>query len=132
MKYKYLAIACLLGIGGLSFTSCTDEFSKINSSEADINDPDIRYLFTQCLYEFEPMDYTAWFYDIPRMSTWMQCTVGQMEANTSGVNGNSSGFNLITEQGSIGYAVMMCCDMLTISVIIFLKCQRKKRRVMSI
>ena len=42
MKYKYLAIACLLGIGGLSFTSCTDEFSKINSSEADINDPDIR------------------------------------------------------------------------------------------
>lgn len=105
MKYKYLAIACLLSMGGLSFTSCADEFSEINSSEADINNPNIRYLFTQCLNEFEPMDYTAWFYDIPRMNTWMQCTVGQMEANTSGVNGNSSGFNLITEQGSIGYAV---------------------------
>ncbi len=97
MKLKYLAIACLLGMGGASFTSCTDEFAEINSSEKDINNPDLRYLFTQCLFEFEPMDYSAWFYDIPRMSTWAQCT--------GSTGGNQSNFNLITEQGSIGYAV---------------------------
>lgn len=97
MKLKYLAVACLLGMGGGVFTSCTDDFSEINAAQDDITNPNLRYLFTQCLYEFEPMDYAAWFYDIPRMATWGQCT--------GSTSGNSSQFNLITEQGSIGYAV---------------------------
>lgn len=105
MKLKYLALACLLGMGGVSFTSCTDDFAEINSSEEEINNPDLRYLFTQALVEFEPMDYTAWFYDIPRMTMWTQCTVGSVQSNVEGLSANASNFNLITEQGSVGYAV---------------------------
>lgn len=104
MKLRYLTAACLLGISGV-FVACSDEFSEINSSPSAISKPDMRYLFTECLRKFEPMDYTAWFYDIPRMNTWVQCTVGSIQSNASGIPSNSSNFNLITEQGSIGSAV---------------------------
>lgn len=61
MKLKYLFASCILGAGLLS--SCADEFKDINSSEGDISTPNIRFLFTECLYQFEPMDYSAWYYD---------------------------------------------------------------------
>lgn len=56
MKLKYLFASCILGAGLLS--SCADEFKDINSSEGDISTPNIRFLFTECLYQFEPMDYS--------------------------------------------------------------------------
>lgn len=82
----------MLGAGLLS--SCADEFKDINASESDITTPNTRFLFTQCLYEFEPMDYSAWFYDFPRVGQWGQCIVNP--------GGNMDNFNLITEQGSTG------------------------------
>ncbi len=93
MKLKYILASCCLG-AGLFTTSCVDEFKDLNSQEKDISIPNIRFLFAQCLYEFEPMDYSAWFYDIPRMARWGQCTVAP--------SGNIDSFNLITEQGSVG------------------------------
>lgn len=95
MKLKYLLASCMLGAG--LFTSCADEFKDINASEGDISTPNLRYLFTQCLYEFEPMDYSAWFYDYPRVGQWSQCMVNP--------SGNLDSFNLITEQGSTGGSV---------------------------
>ena len=92
MKLKYFLASCLLGAGVL--TSCSDEFKDINSSESDISIPNVRFLFTECLREFEPMDYTAWFYDFPRLASWSQCMVSP--------GGNSDQFNQITEQGSVG------------------------------
>ena len=93
MKLKYILASCCFG-AGIFTTSCVDEFKELNSQEKDISIPNIRYLFAQCLYEFEPMDYSAWFYDIPRMAKWGQCTVAPA--------GNVDNFNLITEQGSVG------------------------------
>lgn len=92
MKLKYLLASCIMGAG--LFSSCADEFKDINSSEKDISIPNIRFLFTECLNQFEPMDYSAWFYDFPRLGAWGQCIVS--------TSGNLDSFNLITEQGSTG------------------------------
>ena len=94
MKLKYILASCLIGATGAFTTSCSDEFSDINSSQSAITNPDIRFLFTECLREFEPMDYTAWFYDVPRLASWGQCTVDP--------GSNSAQFNIVTEQGSVG------------------------------
>lgn len=96
MKYKFIAAALFLGAGLLS-SSCKDDFADLNSKPEDVTKPDIRFLFTSCLTEVEPMDYSAWFYDFNRVANWSQATVTR--------GGNSSTFNLITEQGSIGYQV---------------------------
>ena len=101
MKLKYFLASCLLGAG--VFTSCSDEFKDINSSESDISTPNARFLFAECLREFEPMDYSAWFYDFPRMATWSQCIVSP--------GGNLDQFNMITEQGSMGSHVYKCLRM---------------------
>lgn len=95
MNFKYIIAACLAGSG--MFTACQDDFSELNSKPSDISTPNIRFLFTECLVKFEPMDYSAWFYDIPRMSSWTQCTL------TNG--GNTDNFNLLTDQGGIGNQV---------------------------
>lgn len=92
MKLKYIITSCLLGAG--LFSSCADEFKDINSSESAISTPNVRFLFAECLYKFEPMDYSAWYYDMPRLGMWSQCIVNP--------GGNLDNFNLITEQGSVG------------------------------
>lgn len=95
MKLKYLLASCILSAG--LFASCADEFKDINSKEADISVPNIRFLFAECLNQFEPMNYSAWYYDMPRLGSWSQCITNP--------SGNLDNFNLITEQGSIGYHV---------------------------
>lgn len=92
MKIKYLLASCVLGAS--LFTSCADEFKDVNSKEADISVPNIRFLFAECLNQFEPMDYSAWYYDMPRLGSWSQCIITP--------SGNQDSFNLITEQGSVG------------------------------
>lgn len=95
MKYKFIAATLFLGAG--LFSSCLDDFAEINSKPEDVTTPDIRYLFTSCLAEVEPMDYSAWYYDFNRVANWSQATVSR--------GGNLSSINLITDQGSIGYQV---------------------------
>ncbi len=92
MKLRYLLASCLIGAG--IFSSCTEEFKDINSQEKDISTPNVRFLFAECLNQFEPMDYQAWYYDMPRLGTWSQSIVS--------TGGNLDNFNLITEQGSVG------------------------------
>lgn len=92
MKFRYWIAACALGAGVLS--SCMDKFGDLNAAQKDITDPDLRQLFTGCLQQFEPMDYSAWFYDMPRMGKWSQCIVSTA--------GNTDDINKITEQGSVG------------------------------
>lgn len=96
MKYKFIAAAALFLGTGL-FSSCQDDFSELNSKPDDITIPNIRFLFTSCLTEVEPLGYDCWFYDFNRTANWSQVTVTR--------GGNSSTMNLITEQGSIGYQV---------------------------
>lgn len=91
MKLKYI-ITCL--VGAVLLMACKDDFAELNSKPSDIPKPDIRFLFTECLVNLEPMDYQAWQYDVPRLASWMQCTVAPQ--------GNTDNFNLITEQGSVG------------------------------
>lgn len=92
MKLKYLLASCLVGASLLS--SCVDEFKDLNSKESDISTPNVRFLFAECLRQFEPMNYGAWYYDMPRLGQWSQCVVNP--------SGNIDNFNLITEQGTIG------------------------------
>lgn len=96
MKLKYILATCLLSAG--FFTGCQEDFSELNSKPSDITNPNIRFLFTECLVSLEPMDYSAWYYDIPRIAAWSQCTLASA--------GNTDNFNLITEQGSIGGHVL--------------------------
>lgn len=83
MKYKFLAVALIAGIGFCS--SCKDEFSEINQNPSNITDPDSRYLFTECLYQFEPADYYAWFYPYQYVSKWGQ-TLVPLAGNTEEIN----------------------------------------------
>lgn len=94
MKFRYWIAACVLGVSGSSLSSCLDEFGDLNAAQGDIANPDPNQLFTGCLQQFEPMDYSAWFYDMPRMGMWSQCIVT--------ISGNTDSMNKITEQGSVG------------------------------
>ncbi|WP_165043572.1 SusD/RagB family nutrient-binding outer membrane lipoprotein [Dysgonomonas sp. ZJ709] len=92
MKLKYYIATCLVSAGML--IACQDDFADLNSRPSDISTPNVRFLFTECLVNVEPMDYSAWHYDVPRLASWTQTSVG--------TGGNTDNFNLITEQGSIG------------------------------
>lgn len=96
MKHKLLTAALLIGGGMLS--SCTDDFADLNSKPSDISNPNIRFLFTQCEYEFQPADYAQWFGGFNDLSTWAQTTVPG--------GGNSSNVNRPTDEAvGCGYRV---------------------------
>lgn len=88
MKLKYILGTALLG--SLSFSSCMEDFSDVNTDPSIITTPDIRYLFTQGLNDFIPSDYWSWYYDFTNMLHWGQVTVS---GNTNLLNqpANSSG-----------------------------------------
>lgn len=101
MKYKFLATACLIGAGMLS--GCMDDFSELNSKPSDIVNPDIRFLFTQCAFTFQPGDYAQWYGGFEDLSRWAQATV---PANKNGIVGNASDMNRAnTEAIGCGYRV---------------------------
>lgn len=96
MKHKLLTAALLIGGGMLS--SCTDDFADLNTKPSDISNPNIRFLFTQCEYEFQPADYAQWFGGFNDLSTWAQTTVPG--------GGNSSSVNRPTDEAvGCGYRV---------------------------
>lgn len=96
MKYKVIAIACILGIG--IFSGCKDDFSDLNSKPSDVTKPNIRFLFTQCEMAFQPGDYAQWYGGFNDLSTWSQTTVPK--------GGNSSDLNRPnTEANGCGYQV---------------------------
>lgn len=96
MKYKYLAGTILLS-GLTLFSSCKEDFADINSNPAAVSNPNVRYLFAQCITQFQPADYGAWFYGYKAMPAWAQLSV------LSG--GNTSKMNLNATTTGCGYAI---------------------------
>lgn len=97
MRYKSIIVAALLGTSLLS--GCRDEFADVNKDPSGVTDPDIRYLFTKALAEFEPAKYQQWFYNNSKYYLpWTQATVA--------ASGNTASFNQIGEyEGQDGQVV---------------------------
>lgn len=94
MKYKFLAVALIASMG-FCF-SCKDDFSEINQDPNNITDPDPRFLFTECLYQFDPADYYAWFYPYQYVSQWGQTLVPP--------SGNTEEINIVTNTAGTAMA----------------------------
>lgn len=80
-RYQYMAASLLLAGSSLIWTGCRDDFSELNQDPSAITTGNVPYLFAQGVLEFEPSDYTYWFYNANQMYQWMQVLV-----STSGVS----------------------------------------------
>ena len=88
MKLKSFITAAL--VGTTLITGCADQFADTNKKPSVVNDPDIRFLFTKAMSEFEASKYQHWFYNNNRYYLpWTQATV------TKG--GNLKSLNLMGE-----------------------------------
>lgn len=88
MKLKSFITAAFVSTTLLS--GCADDFADTNKKPSVVYDPDIRFLFTKALTEFEPSKYQQWFYNNNKYYLpWTQATV------TNG--GNLSSLNLMSE-----------------------------------
>lgn len=86
MKLKLIIITALTGILAVA-TGCRDEFAETNTKPSVVTKPDIRYVFTKALTEFEPSGYLQWFYNnLQYMLPWAQATLAEDEGNTSSLN----------------------------------------------
>ena len=96
MKYRYLTATLLLS-GLTIFSSCKEDFAEINSNPSAVSTPNVRYLFAQCIKQFQPADYEAWFYGYKSMGAWSQMSVRS--------GGNTSKTNLDVSTTGCGYGV---------------------------
>ncbi len=71
MKYKSI-VSLFLAASMLAMTGCEDDFAEINTDPSSISDPNVPYLFTQGILNFEPSDYYMWFYAGKYMARWSQ------------------------------------------------------------
>lgn len=86
MRYKSFIAAALLGTSLVVAPGCKDEFAETNNNQSAITKPDVRYLFTQVLSEFEPSKYQQWFYNnLAYTLRWTQANVPD-GGNTSSLN----------------------------------------------
>lgn len=74
-KYHYITSLLLAGSSFL-MTGCQDDFTKLNQDPSTVTKGDISFLFAQGVLDFEPSDYTYWFYNADQMYQWMQLLVG--------------------------------------------------------
>ncbi|MGL4853235.1 MAG: SusD/RagB family nutrient-binding outer membrane lipoprotein [Phocaeicola sp.] len=74
-KYNHLIAAVALSAAALTTTSCRDEFADINTNPSQVPTAEPAYLFAQGVLEFQPYDYTYWFYDAPMLYSWSQLAV---------------------------------------------------------
>lgn len=94
-KYHYIASLLLAGSSFL-MTGCQDDFAELNQDPSTVTKGDISYLFAQGILDFEPSDYTYWFYNADQMYKWMQVLVsteGVTDATFEG--GTNTGFKSI-------------------------------------
>lgn len=73
-KYHYITSLLLAGASML-MTGCQDDFSELNQDPATVTQGNVSYLFAQGVLDFEPSDYTYWFYNADQMYQWMQTLV---------------------------------------------------------
>ncbi|PTN09957.1 SusD/RagB family nutrient-binding outer membrane lipoprotein [Mangrovibacterium marinum] len=94
MNYKKIAVYMSMAAALLTTNACQDKFADINTDPASITNGDVNYLFTQALINFEPSDYTFWYYNAPMMYKW-----GEIGIGTTGFN---STYQETTEYGGQG------------------------------
>lgn len=74
-KYSNILMGFGLGVALLCTTGCRDDFADINSSPSQVTVGDPSYLFAMAALDFDPFDYTFWFYDAPMLTAWSQMAV---------------------------------------------------------
>ena len=65
-KYHYITSLLLAG-SSLLMSGCQDDFSELKQDPSTVTKGDIGYLFAQGVLDFEPSDYTYWFYNADQM-----------------------------------------------------------------
>ena len=93
MKKNILKVSAAVALALAVFTGCDkDRFAKTNTDPSTIGEGNIPYLFTHAYLEFQPSDYTLWFYVANYVHSFTQ------------VNGGSkaSDYNFEREWGGIG------------------------------
>lgn len=93
MKYKSLITATLIGTTLLS-SGCKEDFADINTNPSTINAGNIPYLFSQAIHDFQPADYTFWFYNGKYFAQFTQAFVPTA--------GNTEIYNRIGQMGGQG------------------------------
>lgn len=93
-KFKYLIAGLLAGLLFIT-TSCSDDLADINSDPSQVVKPDISYLFSQAVIEFEPSGYLLWYYNAPMTFVW-----SQMGVPTGGFTPNFTQTTATGDQGS--------------------------------
>lgn len=59
---KYTLLATLVG-GSVLMTGCRDDWAEMNQDPSNVTTADPTFLLSQAVNEFEPSDYTYWFYN---------------------------------------------------------------------
>lgn len=93
MKYKSLMVATLIGATVLS-TGCKEEFADLNTNPNTVTSGNIAYLFAQGTHDFEPADYTFWFYNGKYYAQYTQSFVP--------TGGNTDIYNRMGDTGGQG------------------------------
>ena len=77
-------------------TGCKDDFSELNQDPSAVTTGTPSFLFAQAVLEFEPSDYTYWFYNASEIFQWVQTMVSQSGVTSSIADGASfQGFKSI-------------------------------------
>ena len=75
MKNISIMASLLLAGSSLLMTGCQDDFAEVNVDPSSVTKGNVGYLFSQGVLEFEPSDYTYWFYNANQIYNWMQIMV---------------------------------------------------------
>lgn len=95
-RYHYITSLLLAGASLLMTTGCKDDFTDLNQDPTAVTKGDVAYLFAQGVLEFEPSDYTYWFYNADQMYRWMQLLVStDGVSSTTFEGGTNPGFRSI-------------------------------------
>lgn len=95
-RYKYFLGATLASAALLCTSSCRDDFSEMNQDPTTVVKADPSYLFAQGVLDFEPSDYTYWFYNAAQFYQWLQTGVSTGGvSSTLAEGGTAPGFKCI-------------------------------------
>lgn len=73
MKYKILFAVAVFAT--ILMPGCKDEFADLNTDPSVVSKPDIRFLFTKALSDFDPYNYGTWFYNVSQyIFPWVQAS----------------------------------------------------------
>lgn len=106
MKNISIVASLLLAGSSLLMTSCQDDFAELNVDPSSVSEGNVGYLFSQGVLEFEPSDYTYWFYNADQIYKWMQIMVptsGVTSTIFDGGSGTSSSIRVLKYLNEIKY-----------------------------